>query len=383
MKRENYFKIFPNKYLVIKNPNILYSNILMKFNLLILSIVIFSIYHYFIHNGLEKTFSQTYFNYNLINRPLANCNNNSSLGCIGMPSGHAESSAVLFFLLYFYKYIPLWVCLLSVSIICIQRITSKMHTISQVIVGSTLGFLYALIYKKFNLSFLGFLVIFSIGFILALLSIFKIDKQVCGQIPSWVDKSMYESIKKKQESPFYIKIASIYGNVVVQNITFLNWNQLETSLDKLVERIKNSEIKFDAVVGIKTGGAIISDYISRKLGLPNYKIKLSRDEYNCNKQSINAIGDIIKKTLFYKQGEFTICENIDDNLEGKNIILVDELVSTGKTMEEAYNYIKEQKYANIVYPTCIALYKNQYKGELHINNVFNQTILIWPWGYDN
>ena len=69
----------------------------------------------------------------------------------------------------------------------------------------------------------------------------------------------------------------------------------------------------------------------------------------------------------YPTAEFTICENIDDNLEGKNIILVDELVSTGKTMEEAYNYIKEQKYANIVYPMCIALYKNQYKGELHIN----------------
>lgn len=357
----------------------------MKLNILILCIIIlFSIYHYFIHNGLEKTFSQTYFPYNLVKRPLSNCINNSSkLGCIGMPSGHAETSSVFFFLLYFYKCIPLWICLLFISTICLQRIVTNMHTISQVIVGSILGFIYALIYKRFNLSFLGFLIVFSIGFTLVLLSIFKIDQQVYGPVPSWVDKSMYESIKKKQNSPFYIKIGSIYGNSLVQNITFLNWDELERNLDKLVERIKNSEIKFDAIVGIKTGGAIISDYISLKLGLPNYKIKLSREEYNCNKQSNNTIDDMVKKHFLYKQGEFTICEGIDDNLEGKNIILVDEIVATGKTMEESYNYLKEHKYANIVYPACIAFFKYQYNGSLYINNVLNGTILIWPWGYDN
>lgn len=356
-------------------------------NIIILSIIVlFSIYHYFIHNGLEKNFSQTYFDYNNVKRPLLNCSNQTicpRLGCIGMPSGHAETSSVFLFLLYFNKFIPLWVCLIFLFLICLQRIITRMHTLTQVIVGSILGFLYASIYKKFNLSLLGFLIVFFIGFILVLLSIFKIDQQVYGPIPSWVDKSMYDNIKNKQNSPLYIKIGSIYANSLVQNITFISWNELEKCLDKIIERINNSEIKYDAVVGIKTGGAIISDYISLKLGLPNYKIKLTREEYNCNKQANNTIDDMIKKTYLYKQGEFTICEGIDDNLEGKNIILVDELVSTGKTMEEAYNYLKDQKYANIVYPTCIAFFKYKYNGSLYINNILNSAILIWPWGYDN
>jgi len=358
----------------------------MKFNILIFSVIIlFSVYHFFIHNGLEKIFSQIYFDYNLIKRPLSNCSNEicPRLGCIGMPSGHAEAASVFSFLLYFYKFIPLWFCLLFVFIISMQRITSNMHTLTQVIIGSILGFLYALIYKKFNLSLFGFLVVFCIGFILVLLCVFKIDKQVYGPIPNWVDKSMYESIKKKQNSPFYIKIASIYANSLVKNRIFISWNELERYLDMIVERIENSEIKYDAVVGIKTGGAIISDYISLKLGLPSYKIKLSREEYNCNKQSNNTIDDMIKKNFLYKQGEYTICEGIDDNLEGKNIILVDELVATGKTMEETYNYLKEKKHANIVYPTCIAFFKYKYNGSLYINNILNGTILIWPWGYDN
>ena len=361
----------------------------MKFvnlHLMTLSIIIlFSLYNYLIHNNLEKNFSQIYFDYNDVKRPLSNCSSQicPPLGCIGMPSGHAETSSLFFFLLYFYKFIPLWICLLSIFIISLQRITSHMHTLIQVIVGATLGFLYASIYKKFNLSLLGFLIIFFVGFILVLLSIFKIDKEVFGPIPNWVNKSMYDSIKKKQTSPFYIKIGSIYANTLVQNRTFISWNNLEGYLDKLIDRINKSEIKYDAVVGIKTGGAIISDYISLKLGLPNYKIKLAREEYKCDKQPSDIIDNMIKKNLLYKQGEFTICEGIEDNLEGKNIILIDELVSSGQTMEESYNYIKEEKYANIIYPACISFFKYKYNGSLHINYILNGTVMIWPWGYDN
>jgi hypoxanthine phosphoribosyltransferase len=350
---------------------------------ILIFILIIAIYHFYMHNGLEKTFSQAYFDYDMIKRPIFGCNNRencSRLGCIGMPSGHAETSSVFAFLLYFYKIIPLWVCLLVIYIISLQRITSHMHTISQVIVGATLGYIYAAIYKSFSY---GFGIILAIGLLLTLLSIYKIDKQVYGPIPSWVDKSMYDSIKKKQESPLYIKVGTIYANALVQNRTFVSWNELERCLDKMIERINNSEIKYDAVVGIKTGGAIISDYISLKLGLPNYKIKISREEYNCNKGSSDTIDDMVKKNFSYKQGDYIICEGINSNLEGKNIILVDELVSTGKTIEEAYNYLKEQKYANIVYPTCVAFYKFKYRGSLYINNILNGTVLIWPWGYDN
>lgn len=358
-----------------------------KISLQFISIIILiSLYHYFIHNGLEKTFSQTYFNYDNIKRPLKLCDkevNCSRLYCTGMPSGHAETAAVFCFLLFFNKIIPLWISLFIIALVSLQRIISNKHTINQVIVGSTLGLLYATIYKKLNLSILSFAIVFSIGFILTLLSIYKIDQQVYGPIPSWVDKSMIPSIKKKQESPFYIKIGSIYINAVIQNRTFITWQQLENYLDIIVERIKNSGKHYDAVVGIKTGGAIISDYISLKLGLPNYKIKLTREEYGCDKKSSDTINDMIKKKIFNKQDGYTICEGINDNLEGKNIILIDECVSTGITMQKANEYLKEQKYVNEIYNTCIAIYKWGYEDLLKINNVLNGTILIWPWGYDN
>ena len=69
--------------------------------------------------------------------------------------------------------------------------------------------------------------------------------------------------------------------------------------------------------------------------------------------------------------------------EGKNIILIDELVSSGKTMNEAYNYLQNIKNVNDIYTVSVALEKNRYTKDLYIDNVINGVVLIWPWGYDN
>lgn len=362
----------------------------MKQNKLIVTtiavIILLSLYHFSIHNGLEKIFSQTYFDYYNVKRPLYKCKNvkqQSNLSCIGLPSGHAETASVFLFLLYFHRFTPLWLSILMIVIISLQRVLTNMHTPIQVLFGSLLGLIYASIYTYFNLSSTGFAIVFIFGLLLALLVLKKIDYDVKKPIPSWVDKSMYKDIYKKQNSPFYIKIGSIYVNAFISDKTFIGWDELEGYLEEIVKKIKLSGKTYDAVVGIKTGGAIISDYISNKLGLPNYKIKLSRREYNCNKKPSNLIDDIYKKVFHYEENDYIVCEGINDNLEGKNIILIDELVSTGKVMSESYKYLKKEKHVDIVTPFCLAFYKNRYREKLPINYVFNKTALIWAWGYDN
>ena len=147
-----------------------------KFILLI--IVLLFVYHNFLHNKFEKQFSQTYFEYNNIRRPLKVCKkeiNCSNLNCIGMPSGHAEAGSLLSCLLYFYNFIPLWVCLIIIVLISLQRIVTNMHALNQVIVGSLLGLIYATIYNYFKLSIYGFLVVLSIGFVLTLLTMIELN----------------------------------------------------------------------------------------------------------------------------------------------------------------------------------------------------------------
>jgi len=144
------------------------------FNIIIL-IFLVSLYHMLIQNKLEKNFSETYFNYENIKRPLPKCSNYSNgkqFACFGMPSGHAEAITILSSLLYLYDFIPLWLCLILIIGVSGQRITSQAHTLPQVVAGISFGYMYALLYHHFNFSVYSFLIVLSIGSILALLSIY-------------------------------------------------------------------------------------------------------------------------------------------------------------------------------------------------------------------
>ena len=134
-----------------------------KFNLQIITFIfLLTVYHFSIHNGLEKIFFQTYFDYNDVQRPLNYCNNIlncEKLYCIGMPSGHAESAFIFGFLLYIYKIIPLWLSFFIGFIAIIDRIIYNKHTLIQIFVGLLLGLFYSSIYTQLNLSIYCFFII--------------------------------------------------------------------------------------------------------------------------------------------------------------------------------------------------------------------------------
>jgi len=151
----------------------------MKLNIKILIIIILlCVYHYYIHNSIQKKFSQLYLSNDISIRPSLKCslnNNVKGFNCAGMPSGHAELFTLFFVLLYFNKIIPLWIALLLIIIISLQRVLSYRHTIIQVLVGITLGYFYASLYNYFNLSIIGFIIVLLIGLILSLLILNKMN----------------------------------------------------------------------------------------------------------------------------------------------------------------------------------------------------------------
>jgi predicted phosphoribosyltransferase len=92
--------------------------------------------------------------------------------------------------------------------------------------------------------------------------------------------------------------------------------------------------------------------------------------------------------MYYKyisknKNTYEVCERIEDDLEGKNIILIDEAVATGITFKTAINYCKYNKKVSVLYPVCVAFYNINNRKDLQIEYVLNANTLIWPWGYDN
>jgi len=321
--------------------------------------------HASVINPLEKIIYQLYFKTGL--RP--SCTEYTGFDCLGMPSGHAETATIVCLLLYKKRQISIETCTLIITLVCLQRIIFKRHTIEQVIIGISTGMIYFQLYIKLKPLY------FCIVPILILLIVHKLNVLLDEKIPDWVDKSMYKSIEKKKNVPLLIKMSTVVGSLIYRNVKlFMSWKEMEQYLDTIIQNLPK-DIKFDAVVGLKTGGAIISDYISKKLNIKNYKIKLTNEDYNCNKKPENFINDFIKDTKgVYKK--YTVCEGIEEDITGKNIICIDELLSSGNTMNEAIKYLSS---ANYIYDVVVCNINDNYKGHY----VTNTNFLVYPWGYDN
>ena len=137
-------------------------------------LLIVVLYHYNIHNNIEKRFFLEYFGYNNIKRPLSG-NIMFSSRDLGMPSGSAESSTIMFLLLYYYGYISLPVSIILIFLVSLQRVLKQRHTIIQVTVGTICGLIYSYIYKSYNFSLFSFVIVLSITLLLTALIYYKIN----------------------------------------------------------------------------------------------------------------------------------------------------------------------------------------------------------------
>ena len=138
----------------------------MKLNFIIFITVL--ILHIIINN-LEKLVVQNFFG--SIRRPCQECADSVELKCLGMPSGHTESSVIIAAVLYMNKLIPLWGSVLIVIITALQRILCSRHTINQVLVGFGIGCLYTLAYGLFSKEFRPAILLLPIVYIIVYISI--------------------------------------------------------------------------------------------------------------------------------------------------------------------------------------------------------------------
>lgn len=352
----------------------------------IIIICIITLIHFILLNPLEKNIYYEYFG--LDKRPKKKCNTDITFKCYGMPSGHVESATIFSLLLLHKQFINKYSVILIIILVSLQRIYSKMHTIKQIIIGFIFGILYSLIYTNLLVN-VNYIILFIILIILFYnhLVINIIDFNLNKKLPSWIDNSLISLIEKKKNVPYYRKFMEIFVtvNLGLYNNTklFCTWELLEKYMDNLITKIKKKKIKFDCIIGIKTGGAILCKYIAKKLNIKYYFIKVSKIKYNCNKKHYNTLSDIVDNHIIQKKSKYMVCEPILDNLENQNILVIDELISSGNTMLSVINYLYLEKNVKSVYPLIISQVTIGKKYNFPINLATKINYLIWPWGYDN
>ena len=109
------------------------------------------------------------------------------------------------------------------------------------------------------------------------------------------------------------------------NFRYVSWSEYGILAEALAEKVRANGKKYDLVVGIARGGIpvamVVSDHLNVKIDFVNVK-------------SYNDIG---------KRTPPRILSTLTEGVEGKDVLLVDDLVDQGDTMAFMKRYLNDQK----------------------------------------
>ena len=109
------------------------------------------------------------------------------------------------------------------------------------------------------------------------------------------------------------------------NFRYISWSEYGNLAEALAEKVRANGSKYDLVVGIAWGGIpvamVVSDHLNVKIDFVNVK-------------SYNDIG---------KRTAPRILTTLTEGIQGKDVLLVDDLVDQGDTMEFMKRYLNGQK----------------------------------------
>lgn len=116
-----------------------------------------------------------------------------------------------------------------------------------------------------------------------------------------------------------------------KNIRFkvIDWKETIFLTMQLSKKVKESPFSPDVVVGILRGGAVVSRIVSDYLGIDLYSMKVTLYEN------------------IEERGKVEITQGLNVDITGKKILIVDDIVDTGKTFSAVENYIQEKASAQL------------------------------------
>ena len=109
------------------------------------------------------------------------------------------------------------------------------------------------------------------------------------------------------------------------NFRYINWSEYGNLTEALAEKVRGNGKHYDLVLGIARGGIpvamVVSDHLNVKIDFINVK----------------SYDDIGKRTTP------RILSTLTEKVEGKDILLVDDLVDQGDTIALMKGYLDDQK----------------------------------------
>jgi uncharacterized protein len=147
-------------------------------------------------------------------------------------------------------------------------------------------------------------------------------------------------------------------------IKYLNisWNQIDKYCDKITNDIKKAKISFDIIVSVGRGGMIPARILSDRLNI--YDIQLFPIR--------------LYKTVNQRNNKPTM-GNLSVDIQGKNILLVDDILDSGVSIESTINYMNSKKPNSIKSAMLLCKKSNKRKPTFFGEECDDDAWIIFPW----
>lgn len=192
--------------------------------------------------------------------------------------------------------------------------------------------------------------------------------------PAWLDSSLEKLLQDKTAK------RNDYKTGIINSLYYyfhprgrrghVAWKQLE----KIIDQYPLPEgYRPDAVIGIKSGGAFIANYLSRRL-------KVQEVGYigvtNYNGKSLFERFETVLFKDYKNDKKCRITEFPKNDLRGKTVLLVDDQTATGASVKLAKEYLMSAGAKEV---KVFCLYVHYADIDFFYARGFR---LIWPWGID-
>jgi|SRR5579875_2245910 hypoxanthine phosphoribosyltransferase len=140
----------------------------------------------------------------------------------------------------------------------------------------------------------------------------------------------------------------------------IGWEEFGQLAERLVSIIKKNNAKFDFVVGIARGGVPLAMVVADRLKIPIDFINV--------KSYINE----------GKRGSVKILTTLLSDAKNKDVLLVDDLVDEGDTMQSLVNYLKKD-YDPVRLKTAVLFKKpwSRFSPDYYVGTT--DAWVIFPW----
>ena len=151
---------------------------------------------------------------------------------------------------------------------------------------------------------------------------------------------------------------------------FIPETEIAAMVHSLATTINNSGIKDPLFIAVMNGAFLFAADVMRKITIPNAEISFIKLSSYSGTETTGTVNQLI---------------GISDDISGRNIIILEDIVDTGITLEKIISFLEKENVADIKVATL--LFKpDAYTKDIHINfigkSISNDFVVGYGLDYD-